>query len=73
MIALSGVLGSFTSHLQAWNEFVKISFPDEQFNARWKSTLLADLERRIQEVPGAVGGCCLRAELRRMGGFPLCL
>ncbi|KFQ63818.1 E3 ubiquitin-protein ligase RNF213, partial [Pelecanus crispus] len=37
--------------LWAWDEFVKISFPDEQFTERWKKTLLADLERRIQEEP----------------------
>lgn len=40
----------FAFHLQAWDEFVKISFPDEQFTEKWKKTLLADLEKRIQEV-----------------------
>ncbi|OXB61070.1 hypothetical protein ASZ78_013633 [Callipepla squamata] len=40
---------TFNAEPEAWNEFVKISFPDEQFTERWKSTLLADLERRIQE------------------------
>ncbi|KAK4812085.1 hypothetical protein QYF61_026917 [Mycteria americana] len=37
--------------LRAWDEFVKIIFPDEQFTERWKKTLLTDLERRIQEEP----------------------
>ncbi|XP_068511209.1 E3 ubiquitin-protein ligase RNF213 [Anas acuta] len=36
---------------EAWNEFVNISFPDEQFTEKWKRTLLADLERRIQAEP----------------------
>ncbi|XP_069729030.1 E3 ubiquitin-protein ligase RNF213 [Phaenicophaeus curvirostris] len=42
---------TFNWELQAWNEFVMISFPDEQFTERWKTTLLADLERRIKEEP----------------------
>ncbi|XP_030361798.1 E3 ubiquitin-protein ligase RNF213 isoform X3 [Strigops habroptila] len=45
------VMFSFPWELQAWDEFVKISFPDEQFTVRWKTTLLEDLERRIQEEP----------------------
>ncbi|XP_026716672.1 E3 ubiquitin-protein ligase RNF213 isoform X2 [Athene cunicularia] len=48
---LEHVTFSFYWELRAWNEFVKISFPDEQFTKRWKMTLLADLERRIQEEP----------------------
>ncbi|XP_042658256.1 E3 ubiquitin-protein ligase RNF213 isoform X2 [Tyto alba] len=48
---LDHVTFSFFWELRAWNEFVKISFPDEQFTERWKKTLLADLERRIQEEP----------------------
>lgn len=31
---------------------MKISFPDEQFTAKWRQTLLEDLKRRIQEVGG---------------------
>lgn len=31
---------------------MKIRFPDKQFTERWKTTLLADLARRIQEVGG---------------------
>lgn len=37
---------------------MNISFPDEQFTQRWRSTLLADLKRRIQQVgesPGRLG------------------
>ncbi|KFQ98650.1 E3 ubiquitin-protein ligase RNF213, partial [Nipponia nippon] len=45
------VVFSFNWELQAWDVFVKISFPDEQFTERWKNTLLADLKRRIQEEP----------------------
>ncbi|XP_071430029.1 E3 ubiquitin-protein ligase RNF213 isoform X2 [Pithys albifrons albifrons] len=37
--------------LKAWNTFVSISFPDEQFTKTWKMTLLADLQKRIQEEP----------------------
>ncbi|XP_074703437.1 E3 ubiquitin-protein ligase RNF213 isoform X1 [Strix aluco] len=48
---LEHVTFSFYWELRAWNEFVKISFPDGQFTERWKKTLLADLERRIQEEP----------------------
>ncbi|XP_065591389.1 E3 ubiquitin-protein ligase RNF213 [Cyrtonyx montezumae] len=40
---------TFNAEPEAWDEFVKISFPDEQFTGRWKSILLADLEKRIQE------------------------
>ncbi|XP_074967750.1 E3 ubiquitin-protein ligase RNF213 [Phalacrocorax aristotelis] len=46
---LEHVTFSFSWELRAWHEFVKISFPDKQFTERWKKTLLADLERRIQE------------------------
>uniref|UniRef100_A0A8B9G672 RING-type E3 ubiquitin transferase n=1 Tax=Amazona collaria TaxID=241587 RepID=A0A8B9G672_9PSIT len=45
------VMFSFHWELQAWDAFVKISFPDEQFTVKWKTTLLGDLERRIQEEP----------------------
>ncbi|XP_061866845.1 E3 ubiquitin-protein ligase RNF213 isoform X2 [Colius striatus] len=58
---LDCVTFSFPWELRAWNEFVKISFPDEQFTARWKKTLLADLERRIQEelpVHQILAYCC---------------
>ncbi|KFV07669.1 E3 ubiquitin-protein ligase RNF213, partial [Pterocles gutturalis] len=48
---LEHVTFSFHWELRAWNEFVKISFPDERFTEKWKKTLLADLERRIQEEP----------------------
>ncbi|KFW75109.1 E3 ubiquitin-protein ligase RNF213, partial [Phalacrocorax carbo] len=58
---LEHVTFSFSWELRAWHEFVKISFPDEQFTERWKKTLLADLERRIQEespVNQILGYCC---------------
>ncbi|KAM6344814.1 E3 ubiquitin-protein ligase RNF213 isoform 2-T4 [Alca torda] len=45
------VMFSFHWELQAWNEFLNISFSDEQFTKTWRKTLLADLERRIQEEP----------------------
>lgn len=38
---------------------MNIGFPDEQFTEKWKRTLLADLERRIQAVWGAVGNQCM--------------
>ncbi|KAM6377190.1 E3 ubiquitin-protein ligase RNF213 [Pluvialis apricaria] len=46
---LEHVRFSFHWELQAWDQFVKIRFPDGQFTETWKKTLLADLERRIQE------------------------
>ncbi|OXB81060.1 UNVERIFIED_CONTAM: hypothetical protein H355_004990 [Colinus virginianus] len=48
-VHLNYAIFTFNAEPEAWNEFVKISFPDEQSTERWKSTLLADLERRIQE------------------------
>lgn len=38
---------------------MKISFPDEQFTAKWRQTLLADLKRRIREVGGSPGSHCM--------------
>ncbi|KAM6403591.1 E3 ubiquitin-protein ligase RNF213-like [Rhynochetos jubatus] len=55
--------------LRAWNEFVKISFPDEQFTKTWKKTLLADLERRIQEespVNQILAYCCQYNQLTQV-------
>ncbi|XP_040438107.1 E3 ubiquitin-protein ligase RNF213 isoform X1 [Falco naumanni] len=43
------VVFSFSWEPRAWDEFVKISCPDEQFTKKWKGTLLTDLKRRIQE------------------------
>ncbi|XP_061232976.1 E3 ubiquitin-protein ligase RNF213 isoform X3 [Neopsephotus bourkii] len=48
---LEYMMFSFYWELQAWDAFVKISFPDEQFTGKWKTTLLEDLKRRIQEEP----------------------
>ncbi|XP_067164464.1 E3 ubiquitin-protein ligase RNF213 isoform X2 [Apteryx mantelli] len=55
------VMFSFSWELEAWDEFVKISFPDEDFTEWWKKTLLADLDRRIhQELPvnQILASCC---------------
>lgn len=41
--------------LQAWNKFVTISFPDEQFTQTWRNTLLEDLKTRIQQVGDSPG------------------
>ncbi|KAM6119107.1 E3 ubiquitin-protein ligase RNF213 [Phoenicopterus ruber ruber] len=57
---------SFYWELKAWDEFVKISFPDKQFTERWKTTLLADLERRIREelpVNQIIVYCCQHCQL----------
>ncbi|KAM4890524.1 E3 ubiquitin-protein ligase RNF213 [Sylvia borin] len=48
---LEHVTFSSSSELQAWNKFVNISFPDEQFTRTWRDTLLADLKKRIQQEP----------------------
>ncbi|KAM9281709.1 E3 ubiquitin-protein ligase RNF213 isoform 3-T4 [Morus bassanus] len=60
---------SFSWEPRAWHEFVKISFPDEQFTERWKKTLLADLERRIQEEPPVnqiLVYCCQHCQLTQL-------
>ncbi|XP_038013112.1 E3 ubiquitin-protein ligase RNF213 isoform X2 [Motacilla alba alba] len=48
---LDHVAFSLFSELRAWNKFVTISFPDEQFTQTWRNTLLADLKKRIQQEP----------------------
>ncbi|KFP69206.1 E3 ubiquitin-protein ligase RNF213, partial [Acanthisitta chloris] len=48
---LEHVTFSLYWELRAWDKFVRISFPDEKFTETWRRTLLADLERRIQEEP----------------------
>uniref|UniRef100_A0A8C0VAY7 Ring finger protein 213 n=1 Tax=Cyanistes caeruleus TaxID=156563 RepID=A0A8C0VAY7_CYACU len=59
---LDHVTFSFYSELRAWNKFVTLSFPDEQFTQTWRSTLLADLKRRIQQVRESPGfAWCPRA------------
>ncbi|XP_066836382.1 E3 ubiquitin-protein ligase RNF213 isoform X3 [Anser cygnoides] len=58
---------SFFKEPEAWNEFVNISFPDEQFTERWKRTLLADLERRIQAEPPVnqiLAYCCQHRQIQ---------
>lgn len=49
-ISALSALGLLVCPLQAWNKFVNISFPDEQFTQTWRNTLLADLKKRIQQV-----------------------
>ncbi|XP_071620776.1 E3 ubiquitin-protein ligase RNF213 isoform X2 [Heliangelus exortis] len=60
---------SFSGELQAWDNFVKISFPDEQFTEKWKNTLLTDLKRRIQEespVNQVLVYCCQHNQLAEL-------
>ncbi|XP_025892633.1 E3 ubiquitin-protein ligase RNF213 [Nothoprocta perdicaria] len=52
---------SFHWELKAWDEFVKISFPNEDFTEFWKKTLLADLGGRIRQEPPVsqiLASCC---------------
>ncbi|XP_049669068.1 E3 ubiquitin-protein ligase RNF213 isoform X5 [Accipiter gentilis] len=66
---------SFCWELWAWDEFVKISFPDEQFTERWKKTLLADLERRIQEEPPVnqiLVYCCQHSQFAQLDSSIVC-
>ncbi|XP_059700093.1 E3 ubiquitin-protein ligase RNF213-like isoform X2 [Haemorhous mexicanus] len=44
------VIFSFSFELQVWDKFVKINFPDK-FTQKWRSALLADLKKRIQQEP----------------------
>ncbi|XP_065503793.1 E3 ubiquitin-protein ligase RNF213 [Caloenas nicobarica] len=63
---LDHVAFSFFCEPQAWDELMKISFPDEQFTKNWKTTLLADLARRIQEetpVNQILVYCCQHCQL----------
>ncbi|XP_048674799.2 E3 ubiquitin-protein ligase RNF213 isoform X3 [Caretta caretta] len=39
----------FPDELTVWNQFVRISFPDECFTEEWKKTLLSVLEGRIKQ------------------------
>ncbi|XP_071287737.1 E3 ubiquitin-protein ligase RNF213-like isoform X2 [Agelaius tricolor] len=45
------VIFSFSSELEVWDKFVKISFPDKKFAQKWRNALLADLKNRIQQEP----------------------
>ncbi|XP_050829286.1 E3 ubiquitin-protein ligase RNF213-like isoform X2 [Serinus canaria] len=42
---------SFSFELEVWDEFVKINFPDKKFTQKWRSALIADLKKRIQQEP----------------------
>ncbi|XP_058708338.1 E3 ubiquitin-protein ligase RNF213 isoform X2 [Poecile atricapillus] len=62
---------TFSSHseLRAWNKFVTLSFPDEQFTQMWRSTLLADLKKRIQQEPPVnqiLVYCCQYCQITEM-------
>ncbi|XP_074900257.1 E3 ubiquitin-protein ligase RNF213 isoform X2 [Buteo buteo] len=66
---------SFCWELWAWDAFVKISFPDEQFTERWKKTLLADLERRVQEEPPVnqiLVYCCQHSQFAQLDSSLVC-
>ncbi|KAM6317270.1 E3 ubiquitin-protein ligase RNF213 isoform 4-T4 [Podargus strigoides] len=66
---LEHVTFSFPRELLAWDEFVKMSFPDEQFTEKWKRTLLTDLKRRIQEEPSVnqiLVYCCQHPQLTEL-------
>ncbi|KAM4761922.1 E3 ubiquitin-protein ligase RNF213 isoform 5-T6 [Cyanocitta cristata] len=66
---LEHVTFSFYCELRAWNKFVTISFPDEQFTQTWRSTLLADLKRRIQQEPPVnqiLVYCCQHSQIAQM-------
>ncbi|KAM3672048.1 LOW QUALITY PROTEIN: E3 ubiquitin-protein ligase RNF213-like [Ammospiza maritima maritima] len=45
------VIFSFSPELEVWDKFVKISFPDKKFTQKWRSALLEDLKKRIQQEP----------------------
>ncbi|XP_068007364.1 E3 ubiquitin-protein ligase RNF213 isoform X3 [Melanerpes formicivorus] len=47
--SLEPVKFSFSWELKAWHGFLEISFPDEQFTAKWRETLCGDLKRRIEQ------------------------
>ncbi|KAF2974844.1 hypothetical protein EK904_013645 [Melospiza melodia maxima] len=54
---------------KAWNKFVTISFPDEQFTQTWRNTLLADLKKRIQQEPPVnqiLVYCCQHPQITQM-------
>lgn len=60
---------SFYTELQAWNKFVNISFPDEQFTQTWRNTLLGDLKKRIQQEPPVnqiLVYCCQHQRITQM-------
>ncbi|XP_068888584.1 E3 ubiquitin-protein ligase RNF213 isoform X3 [Aphelocoma coerulescens] len=66
---LEHVTFSFYCELRAWNKFVTISFPDEPFTQTWRSTLLADLKRRIQQEPPVnqiLVYCCQHSQIAQM-------
>ncbi|XP_068769747.1 E3 ubiquitin-protein ligase RNF213 isoform X2 [Struthio camelus] len=60
---------SFYWELEAWDEFVKISFPDQRFTECWKRALLADLVGRIrQELPvnQILASCCQHSNFENL-------
>ncbi|XP_048179403.1 E3 ubiquitin-protein ligase RNF213 isoform X1 [Corvus hawaiiensis] len=66
---LEHVTFSVHCELWAWNKFVTISFPDKQFTQTWRSTLLADLKRRIQQEPPVnqiLVYCCQHSQIAQV-------
>ncbi|XP_053850563.1 E3 ubiquitin-protein ligase RNF213 [Vidua macroura] len=66
---LDHVTFTFFAELRAWNKFVNISFPDEQFTQTWRNTLLADLKKRIQQEPPVnqiLVYCCQHPQITQM-------
>ncbi|KAM3660653.1 E3 ubiquitin-protein ligase RNF213 [Ammospiza maritima maritima] len=66
---LHHVAFSLFFELRAWNKFVTISFPDEQFTQTWRNTLLADLKKRIQQEPPVnqiLVYCCQHPQITQM-------
>nr|XP_030143221.3 LOW QUALITY PROTEIN: E3 ubiquitin-protein ligase RNF213 [Taeniopygia guttata] len=66
---LDHVTFTFFTELRAWNKFVNISFPDEQFTQTWRNTLLADLKKRIQQEPPVnqiLVYCCQHPQITQM-------
>ncbi|KAL8163434.1 UNVERIFIED_CONTAM: hypothetical protein K2H54_021031 [Gekko kuhli] len=46
----TSVIGlDFREELEAWNFFLKINFPDENFTKQWRTTLISELRSRIKQ------------------------
>ncbi|XP_044312386.1 E3 ubiquitin-protein ligase RNF213 isoform X2 [Varanus komodoensis] len=45
----SSVTFTFSMELEAWDQFLKINFPDKNFTEEWKKILMAELESRIKQ------------------------
>ncbi|XP_060108019.1 E3 ubiquitin-protein ligase RNF213-like [Heteronotia binoei] len=40
---------AFREELEAWDFFLKINFPDENFTQQWKTTLISEMRSRIKQ------------------------